>query len=101
MAIVEINIIPLGTKTPSVSKYVGRALKALRQEKNIKYELTSMGTTLEGDLDELLRIVKKMHESTFGDDIKRVVTTVRIDDRRDQPSSTSSKTGSALRELGY
>jgi len=54
MAIAEVSIIPLGTSTPSVSKYVARAVSVLRQEKDVKYELTSMGTIIEGDLEKII-----------------------------------------------
>jgi len=99
MAIAEVSIIPLGTKTPSVSKYLARAFKTLREEKNIKYELTSMGTIIEGDLGDILRIVRNMHEATFGEGIMRVITTVNIDDRRDKTSSMRGKIESLLKEL--
>ncbi len=99
MAIAEVSIIPLGTKTPSVSKYLARAFRALRDEKNIKYELTSMGTIIEGDLGDILRIVRNMHEAAFGDGIMRVVTTIKIDDRRDKPLSMRGKIESLLKEL--
>jgi len=99
MAIAEVSIIPLGTKTPSVSKYLARAFRALRDEKNIKYELTSMGTIIEGDLGDILRIVRNMHEAAFGDGIMRVITTVNIDDRRDKTSNMRGKIESLLKEL--
>ncbi|TRZ49042.1 MAG: thiamine-binding protein [Dehalococcoidia bacterium] len=99
MAIAEVSIIPLGTKTPSVSKYLARAFRALRDEKNIKYELTSMGTIIEGDLGDILRIVRNMHEAAFGDGIMRVVTTIKIDDRRDKPLSMRGKIESLLKKL--
>ena len=98
MAIAEVSIIPLGTKTPSVSKYLARAFRALRQEKNIKYELTSMGTIIEGDLGDILRIVRNMHEAAFGEGIMRVVTTVKIDDRRDKTLTMRGKIESLLKE---
>lgn len=101
MAIAEVSIIPLGTKTASVSRYVARAIRALRQEENIKYEITSMGTILEGDLEEVLRVVKKMHQSTFGEGVARVITTIKIDDRRDKPLSPSGKIESLLKELEH
>jgi len=66
MAIAEISVVPLGTKTPSVSKYVARAVKILQQEKDVKYEVTAMGTIVEGDLDKILEVVRKMHEEPFG-----------------------------------
>ena len=99
MVIAEVSIIPLGTKTPSVSKHLARALRALRQEKNIKYKLTSMGTIMEGDLGDILRVVKNMHEGTFDGEVMRVVTTIRIDDRRDKTLSMNGKTESLLKEL--
>ena len=101
MAIAEVSIISLGTKTASVSKYAARALRALQQEENIKYEITSMGTIIEGDLEEVLRVVKKMHQSTFGEGVARVVTTIKIDDRQDKPLSPSGKIESLMKELKH
>ena len=100
MAIAEISIVPLGTETPSVSKYVARAVKVLQQEKDIKYEITAMGTILEGDLDKILAVAKKMHEEVFGEGVARVITTIRIDERRDKASSMEGKLSSLRRELG-
>jgi len=101
MVIAEVNIIPLGTKTPSVSKHLAQALRVLREEKSIKYELTSMGTIIEGDLGEILRVVRDMHEGTFDSAVMRVVTTIKIDDRRDKTLSMSGKIESQLKELEH
>jgi len=101
MAIMEISVIPLGTKTPSVSRYVANALKILEKEKGIKYELTSMGTIIEGDLEKLLILAKRMHEAVFEDkEVLRVVTTIKIDDRRDKPQSMQDKIKSVKEKLG-
>ena len=99
MAIAEISIIPIGTKTPSVSGYVAAAIKVLQREKDVKYELTAMGTIIEGDLNNILRVTRKMHEEAFGDGIARVLTTVKIDDRRDKPSNIETKIGSLRGKL--
>jgi len=101
MALVEVSIIPLGTPTPSVSQYIAKAVKVLEGEKDIKYELTAMGTIIEGDLDRVLTLARKMHEAVFNAGIMRVVTTIKIDDRRDKSSSMSSKMESLKRELGH
>jgi len=90
MAIMEINIIPLGTKTPSVSEYLAAPLKVLKKER-VKFELTSMSTIIEGNVDTLFELARKMHLSTFIPDVKRVVTTIKIDDRRDKPSTMKKK----------
>ena len=99
MVIAEISVVPIGTCTPSVSRYVAKAIGVLGQEKNIKYKLTGMGTILEGELTAVLEAVRKMHESVFGDQIQRVVTTIRIDDRRDRESSVEHKIQSVVRKL--
>lgn len=99
MAIAEISVVPLGTKTPSVSKYVARAVKVLQKEKDVKYEITAMGTIIEGDLDKIVSVVKKMHEETFGEGVARVLTTIKIDDRRDKAQGMKEKVNSLKREL--
>jgi len=99
MAIAEISVVPLGTKTPSVSQYVARAVKVLEQERDIKYEITAMGTIMEGDLDKILAVVKKMHEGIFGEGVARVLTTIKIDDRRDKAQGMKEKLGSLRKKL--
>ena len=99
MVIAEVSIVPLGTKTPSLSKHIARAFRVLREEKNIKYELTPMGTIIEGDLGDILRVVRKMHESIFDGKVMRVATTIKIDDRRDKTLSMRGKIESLSKEL--
>jgi len=99
MAIVEVTVVPLGTKTPSVSQYVARAIKVLEREKDLKYETTAMGTIIEGDLDRILVVMRKMHEELFGEGVARVVTTVKIDDRRDKAQSMKTKLDSLKKKL--
>ena len=99
MAIAEVSVVPLGTKTPSVSQYVARAIKVLEQEKDIKYEITPMGTIIEGDLDRILAVVGKMHEGVFGEGVARVITTVKIDDRRDKALAMREKVDSLKKKL--
>ena len=60
-----------------------------------------MGTIMAGDLGEILRVVKNMHGSTFDGKVMRVVTTIKIDDRRDKTLSMSGKIESQLKELEH
>ena len=100
MAIIEVSIIPLGTKTPSISKHIANALKVLKKE-DVKYELTSMGTIIEGDLEEILELARRMHEAVFeSEEVLRVATTIKIDDRRDKPLSMEGKIKSVKEKLG-
>jgi uncharacterized protein (TIGR00106 family) len=99
MAIVQVSIVPLGTKTTSLSKYVARSLKVLQNQKSVTFRLTPMGTVLEGDLDKVLSMVRQMHESVFGEGVQRVVTIVNIDDRRDKRATMKSKISSVESKL--
>jgi len=99
MVIAQISVVPIGTKTTSVSKFVASAIRAIAGEKNISYHLTGMGTILEGELSAVLDAVRKMHESVFSDQVKRVLTTVTIDDRRDRESSVERKVKSVCEKL--
>lgn len=90
MVIMEVSVVPLGTGSSSVSRYVARCLELVR-ESGVRYQLTPMGTVLEGELDELLALVQRMHEAPFGAGAVRVVTTVKIDDRRDKDATMAGK----------
>jgi len=100
MALIKVSIIPLGTGATSISKYIARAVEVLQGE-NIKYELTAMGTIVEGDLDRLLTLARKMHEAVFDAGVMRAVTIIEIDDRRDKPSTMISKVESVKKKLGH
>jgi uncharacterized protein (TIGR00106 family) len=99
MVIAEVTIVPIGTGTPSLSQYVAKAVSLLGQEKTVKHRLTGMGTIIEGNLTDILEVVKKMHETVFDAGVKRVVTQVRIDDRRDKESSVEYKVQSVAKKL--
>lgn len=84
MAVVFVSITPLGTGTPSVSPYVAGVERILRGT-SLRSQLTAMGTIIEGDLDEILAVIRRMHEHPFTEGAVRVATFVKIDDRRDRP----------------
>ena len=90
MAILEISVVPIGTSDTSLSAYVADCLRILRKEK-VRYELSSMGTNIEGDLKVLFDIALKMHQVPFIKGALRVLTTLKIDDRRDKKGTLSGK----------
>ena len=98
MAIVEVTIVPLGTGDTSLSKYVADCHKVLEKE-NLNYELTPMGTIIEGELDKIFEVVQKLHEVPFGEGAERVSTTLKIDDRRDKKASMKQKLDSVNNKL--
>ena len=98
MAVVFLTITPIGTATPSVSRYVAGVERILR-ESGLVSQLTAMGTIIEGDLDEILRVVRKMHEHPFTQGAVRVSTLVKIDDRRDKEHTIAGKMRSVEEKL--
>ncbi|MBN1940641.1 MAG: MTH1187 family thiamine-binding protein [Candidatus Diapherotrites archaeon] len=98
MIVVEFSVIPLGTKTPSVSKHVAAAIRAL-EGLGIKAELTGMGTIFEAtSMKTAFTAIEKAHNAVFEAGAKRAVTSVRIDERRDKESSIKRKI-KAVRKL--
>ncbi len=100
MPLMEISVVPVGTGGPSVSEFVARVLDTLKEERDISYELTPMGTVVQADsVDRLFEIAKDMHESLFESEIKRVVTDIRIDERRDKEMTMDSKRKAVINKL--
>jgi uncharacterized protein (TIGR00106 family) len=97
MAIMEISVVPLG-KGYSVSKYVAKCVEVI-QRYNLTYEITAMGTIIEGDLEKLMEVALLMHKVPFDMGVKRVLTTIKIDDRRDKTSTIYSKVESVKNKI--
>lgn len=100
MAIAEVTVIPIGTATTSLSKYVAEMQRVLERQEGISYELTSMSTIIEGELPSVWRAIAALHEAPFLSGAQRVSTSVKIDDRRDQVSSSKQKLQSVRKKLG-
>jgi uncharacterized protein (TIGR00106 family) len=98
MAIVFVSVAPLGTADPSLSRYVAGVERILR-DSGLKPELTAMGTIIEGDLDAILPVLRRMHEQPFVEGAVRVSTLIKIDDRRDKAASIEGKVRSVMEKL--
>jgi uncharacterized protein (TIGR00106 family) len=98
MAVVFVTIAPLGTATPSLSSYVA-GVERILQGSGLVHQLTAMGTIIEGDLDEILRVVRQMHEAPFARGAVRVSTLIKIDDRRDKVHTIEGKVRSVEEKL--
>lgn len=98
MVIAEITVVPLGTGSPSISRYVAEAVKAL-DDSGIRYTLTPMGTVLEGTLEEILEAVRMLHRLPFNKGAARVSTRLVIDERRDKEASAEGKIKSVEEKL--
>ena len=93
----EFSIVPLGKGT-SVSPLIARAMKIV-VESGLAYRVNPMGTVLEGEWGEVMETIRKCQNDLM-QDADRVVTTIRIDERRDGGSRMEKKLESVEQKLG-
>jgi len=98
MAIMEISVVPLGLGKPGMGDYVAELARYLRQE-NLPHQLTDMGTLVQGDVARLLQVARVLHELPFAQGVRRVLTHITIDDRRDKEVNLGDKTKSVKERL--
>ncbi len=93
----EFSILPVG-KGVSLSEHVAKALDIVDQS-GLRYQFTPMGTILEGGYDEIMSTIKKCHDAIL-EDCERVVTTIKMDDRKGSEDAIKRKVESVERRLG-
>jgi uncharacterized protein (TIGR00106 family) len=98
MVLLEMSITPLG-QGESVSQYVAECV-ALVEQSGLDYELHAMGTIVEGELDEVLDLMRRCIEqvATHTD---RVTCAAKLDFRRGHAGRLKSKVTSVEQKLGH
>lgn len=94
----EISIIPLD-KGPSVSKYVAKILELINSS-GLEYRINPMGTVIEGPGDAVFDLIKKCHNKML-EDSKRVVTSIKIDDKAGKTDMINQKLESVQDKLDF
>ena len=98
MIVAEVTVSVLG-ESPSIGHYVQSAVEAL-EKSGLKTLTGPNSTSIEApSLDEILTAVKTAHMAVVDKGAKRVVTTLKIDDRRDKPASMETKLKSIHRKM--
>jgi uncharacterized protein (TIGR00106 family) len=97
--IAEVSFSPIGTGTPSLTRYVTAALAVLEARPNVRFQLNPMGTVLEGDRRDVIEAVEAMNEAIFAAGAERVGTTLKVDERRDKDTTMEHKVESVLEGL--
>ena len=85
MVVAEVAIEPIGTGSPSIGDFVTACVELLTKEKDLKFDVTAMGTIVEGDRKKVFGVVERMHEKCLQMGAKRVLTELRMDERVDKP----------------
>jgi uncharacterized protein (TIGR00106 family) len=76
--VAEFSVVPIG-RGESLSGLVARVVD-LVDKSGLPYQLTAMGTIVEGDWDEVFALIRKCHETMRGQ-ASRVTTHITVDDR--------------------
>jgi len=98
--IAEFSIIPVGQAGSSIGRYVAAAVDALKSVECLDFEVTAMGTILAAqDLDTIFEAVRVAHKAVIAAGVKRVSSTLRIDDRRDKPRTMHDKVKSVQKYM--
>lgn len=74
-----------------------KALEAISKVDDLKFQVTPMATVLEArDISSILNAVKVSHLALRRMGVKRISSTLRIDERLDKPRTMTDKTKSVL-----
>ncbi len=97
MVLLEFSMAPL-EKGPSVGDFVARSLQIV-DESGLDYRLHAMGTLVEGDIDQVLGVLKKCFEAMAAD-CDRITCTAKLDYRRGHSGRLQAKVASVEEKLG-
>ena len=95
--LIEFSIVPIGTSS-SLSARVAEVLDIV-DSSGLSYKLTPMGTIVEGEWNDLMRLVRECHRKIMKNE-ERVLTSILIDDRKGKTGRMDRKIRSVEKRLG-
>jgi uncharacterized protein (TIGR00106 family) len=104
----EISIIPLGKKhstdtmtdSTSISKEVSVAFEAIQKIPQVKVTLNAMGTEIESNnIKDILKSIDVVHHALKDIGIKRIISSIRIDERLDKSETLEGRINSVKEKL--
>jgi uncharacterized protein (TIGR00106 family) len=95
--LIEFSIIPIGVGS-SIGDQLAEVLKIV-DASGLPYKVNPMGTVIEGEWDEIMKLIKKCHRTVMKSGA-RALTTISIDDRKGKPNRIDEKVKSIERRIG-
>ena len=100
LIVAEIVVTPIGTAKTGLSDYIAKAVDEVKKA-GVKYHLHPMGTVFEvSDLETAFRIMKAAHRAVIEAGAKRVLTTLRVDERLDRPRTMEERIKRVEEKIG-
>jgi uncharacterized protein (TIGR00106 family) len=88
----EIGVLPIGTSSTSLGKYIAKAVSSLKKIYGIRYQVTPMGTMIESDnVDKIFEASKAVMSAVFEMGVTRVELVLKIDERHDKDHTLEDK----------
>ena len=94
--IIELSIFPMD-KGVSVSPYVARVAKII-EGSGLSYEINPMGTCIEGEWPDVLRVVDQCFKD-LQNDCDRIYLTMKADYRKDRSGGLTGKVASVQSQM--
>jgi uncharacterized protein (TIGR00106 family) len=88
MATADLTVIGLGRASASASEYIAEMQRRLQAQDKVRFKLHAMGTELEGKVEDILEVVRQLHNVPFEAGLPRVYTVLKLDERMDKPMQT-------------
>ncbi len=95
----ELSVVPLDKGHEGLSRWVAQSMRII-EESGLDYELHAMGTLIEGPADQVFDVIRKCHENMAAQS-DRVVTSVKIDDRKGVQGCITRKVRSVEDKLDH
>jgi uncharacterized protein (TIGR00106 family) len=93
----QFSIVPVGVGS-SIGEQLAVVLDIV-DGSGLPYKVNPMGTVIEGEWAEVMRVIKKCHDAVMRQS-DRAITTIGIDDRKGKPNRLELKVKSVEKRLG-
>lgn len=97
MLLAEFSIWPMD-KGESVGEYVARCLDIVDRS-GLAYKLGPLGTCIEGEWDDVMRVIKQCQQA-LEVDCNRITCTLKMDYRKNKSGMIHAKVDSVEKKLG-
>ncbi|ABA58598.1 MTH1187 family thiamine-binding protein [Nitrosococcus oceani] len=88
-ATAELQMIPIGSEI-SVRPEISRVIEIL-QEHDFILETHASGTNIEGELEDILSVIRKIHETLHQEGAVRLISYLKVETRTDKIPTIAGK----------
>lgn len=95
--VVQFSVVPIGSGV-HMSGLLAKVMRLI-DDSGLDYRIGPMGTAVEGNWDQVMRLIKRCHQAMLAQ-APRVLTSVTIDDRKGATGRLEGKVASVIRKVG-